>query len=203
VDGDSQLNRVLLRRQTVIERVLALTTAGAIVECVKDCRAGGAYSPRHLDWQTCDVAPCIKSATIKQCVKHVVSSKEPRNRAVLPMLATSRPLNTNASAAVNDSSSTFDKRLPNKFKSINTFLLRVIATLVPLLNLLRRVANGAGQRSPQHLQTTGGSTVPKASTVTLPVSDVISLINTIHVATFTSMGFLTEKGLVVMTAKLY
>jgi hypothetical protein len=38
--------------------------------------------------------------------------------------------------------------------------------------------------------------------VTLPVSDIIALINTIHIATFTSVAILTEKGLVVMTAKL-
>ncbi len=128
-------------------------------------------------------------------------SKEPNDSTVLPVTAAPRPLNANNSAAVEDSVSAFDKGLPNKIKSNNTLLLRVIATMVPRASLLGRAASRAGQGCPQHLQTTGRHAMLQAALMSLPGSDVISFVNTIQFTTLVGMGRSTKDGIRII-AKL-
>ena len=108
-------------------------------------RTGGAYAPRHLDWKASEGTPRIKGAAVEQSVKHIVPGKKTHNSTILPVPAAPRPLDINTSAAIDDSVSAFDKRVPHQFKPFNTFVLRVIATMVPLISLLGRITNGAGQ----------------------------------------------------------
>ena len=131
--------------------MITSTTTNTVIKRMEQSRTGGADTQRHLDGQASDVAASVEGTAIKQRIIHVMPSKEPNNSTILPVTAAPRPLNTYNSAAVEDSVSAFDKGLPYKFKSIDTLLLRAIATLVPRASLLRRAASRAGQGRPQHL----------------------------------------------------
>ena len=203
MQSDRHLNWICSTSLVVIEsgRMLISTTANTIIESMEHSRTVGANTQRHLDGQTCRFTSCVEGAAVKQSIIHVMPGKEPNDSTILPVNAAPRPLNTNNSAAIEDSVSAFDKGLPNKMKSNNTSLLRVIATMVPRANLLGRVASRAGQGSPQHLQTTGRLAMLHAALVSLTGSDVVSFGNTIQFTTLVGMGRSTKDGIRII-AKL-